>query len=341
MATVTKTIGATARDYATIALWEAALNGASGGAGNDAVGECYDDATPSFTAGADIDDGTPDSILLTVASGHKHDGTPGSGVHLQGNIQMEASGGAGPSVTIEWLEIDLNGGNVGVTGILYGVSLGGRIFTFRNCLLHGWHASRGYVCAGIRYANACKGRAYNNIIWDITNSNSTAAIRVAGIYSSSGAVTYVYNNTITDLDVSGVLATAHGIYINDDSDHIYKNNLVTDITASGGGTATDYSDDSPANATTANNLSEDASSPDAAFRNKTVTFENAGSEDYHLAAGDADAIDDGEDLGAVANIDIDARDRDAQGDTWDIGAHEYVSLAVHRKHYILGGGIAA
>ena len=44
MATITKSIGTTARDYSTITLWEAALGGAAGGAGNDAIGECYDDS---------------------------------------------------------------------------------------------------------------------------------------------------------------------------------------------------------------------------------------------------------------------------------------------------------
>ena len=54
-----------------------------------------------------------------------------------------------------------------------------------------------------------------------------------------------------------------------------------------------------------------------------------GSEDLHLKAG-SDAIDAGTDLGTSptgVNIDIDGRDRDAEGDTWDIGAHEYVVVS--------------
>ena len=53
-----------------------------------------------------------------------------------------------------------------------------------------------------------------------------------------------------------------------------------------------------------------------------------GSEDLHLKAG-ADAIRKGLDLGTTipnANIDIDGRDRDAEGDTWAMGAHQFVSL---------------
>ena len=53
-----------------------------------------------------------------------------------------------------------------------------------------------------------------------------------------------------------------------------------------------------------------------------------GSEDLHLKAG-ADAIDAGTDLGTTptgVNYDIDGRDRDAEGDVWDIGADEYVAV---------------
>ena len=66
-----------------------------------------------------------------------------------------------------------------------------------------------------------------------------------------------------------------------------------------------------------------------------------GSEDLHLKAG-ADAIDAGTDLGTSPDgveIDIDGRDRDAEGDTWDIGADEYEAVAGGRKAFILGGGI--
>jgi hypothetical protein len=55
-----------------------------------------------------------------------------------------------------------------------------------------------------------------------------------------------------------------------------------------------------------------------------------GSEDLKLKAG-ATSIDKGTDLGTSpsgVNFDILDRDRDAQGDTWDLGAHEYVSLGV-------------
>ena len=53
----------------------------------------------------------------------------------------------------------------------------------------------------------------------------------------------------------------------------------------------------------------------------------SGTEDFHLKTG-ADAIGAGFDYGttpAGVEIDIDGRDRDAEGDTWDIGADQFVS----------------
>jgi len=70
-----------------------------------------------------------------------------------------------------------------------------------------------------------------------------------------------------------------------------------------------------------------------------------GSEDLHLKAG-ADAIDAGTDLVTTptgVNIDIDGRDRDAEGDTWDIGAHEYVSAGgvTANSHYYMASQAGA
>jgi len=70
MATVTKSIGATGRDYATIALWDAFVPADLVTAGDSHVGEMYNDA--EFTGGTDIGAHTTDSthtMTLTAASG--------------------------------------------------------------------------------------------------------------------------------------------------------------------------------------------------------------------------------------------------------------------------------
>ena len=50
----------------------------------------------------------------------------------------------------------------------------------------------------------------------------------------------------------------------------------------------------------------------------------AGSEDLHITE-DSICVDAGTDLGTTGGVqtDINGRDRDAQADTWDIGAHEF------------------
>ena len=68
----------------------------------------------------------------------------------------------------------------------------------------------------------------------------------------------------------------------------------------------------------------------------------SGSIDLHLKTG-SDAIDAGTDLGTSPEnmeLDTDGRDRDAEGDTWDIGADEFVGAAAVAAPLLalLGGG---
>jgi hypothetical protein len=68
-----------------------------------------------------------------------------------------------------------------------------------------------------------------------------------------------------------------------------------------------------------------------------------GSEDLHLKSG-ADAIDAGTDLGTTpteVNFDIDNRDRDAEDDTWDMGADEFISTVsmIIEGGFTIEGGI--
>ena len=70
MATVTKSIGTSSRDYSTIAAWEADLDSSSiYSSGDDAVGELYNDSV--FVEDIDVDGGGSiglDSITLTSSS---------------------------------------------------------------------------------------------------------------------------------------------------------------------------------------------------------------------------------------------------------------------------------
>ena len=157
MATVTKTIGATGRDYSTIVLWEADLDDASEyNADDDAVGECYDDSdfdmNGDFTLdGGDLDDGSGDlaTVRLTVAEGHRHDGTAGTGVRVYTSttaywrwypIALHAIASAdGPyDLIIEW--IDFDGSNEGSGKQMFNLNSqtagSHAVCCLRNCLIH-------------------------------------------------------------------------------------------------------------------------------------------------------------------------------------------------------------
>ncbi len=143
---------------------------------------------------------------------------------------------------------------------------------------------------------------YNNILYDFKG--------VPG-WLGYGIFTYlkgaVYNNTIYNCDYG----------INAPNSTVAKNNIVQNSTTSYSGTF---------DASSSNNISQDATSPNVSFRNKTVTFVDTVSKDFHLATGDTAAVDAGINLSAdpvfAFNTDIDRQTRPS-GSAWDIGADEY------------------
>lgn len=285
MAVITKSIGS-AKDYATVTAWEAASYGATGS--DNAVGEVYGVVTEG--AAVVLNDSTPISITLQSAAGERHDGTKGSGATLKASgspfswFTLSTSG-----IVVQGLEFD--GDDLNHAAML----LCGSSCTIAENILYGMASSRAQDGGVIYHDSGYDAlNIFDNIICDSTHSNSFVFAGIILKNTISNTVK-VYNNTIVNLDNSGGSGTAHGILMQDASGFEYKNNLVQDITASGGGTALDYSDDSISTATSATNASEDSSSPDgASYRNISVSFTNAGAGDYTLAA---DPAIDGTDLG--------------------------------------------
>jgi hypothetical protein len=155
-------------------------------------------------------------------------------------------------------------------------------------------------------------KVYNNIIYNFKNTTYNNG---TGISAASGNPTaYLYNNTVY-LCYTGIQGFSSASYPVTLKNNIAYNNVTDYNTTSWGSTST-------------NNLSKDATAPalNTYYRNKTLTFTNntAGYEDFHLVAGDTDAIDKGADLGSPYNVDIDGTTRSG---TWDIGADEYVSAS--------------
>ena len=80
-----------------------------------------------------------------------------------------------------------------------------------------------------------------------------------------------------------------------------------------------------------NSVTQDKTLAEISFVSTT-----GGSEDLHIDA-DSDCVDAGVDLGTTngVEIDINGRNRDSQGDTWDIGAHEFVADSTASTAFIM------
>ena len=336
MATITKSIGTTSRDYSTIVLWEDDLDeGGIYSSGDDAVGEGYDDTdfdeTPNVSSGGGIG---LTSVHLTVASAERHDGTAGTGA----KVVRTGSFVAGvitltlwETTSCTWWEVDANA-NFGAA--LIQASGGGPLGNIANNICHDNFLDFGSaVLKGIvdDLSGTTVGNILNNIVYDIINLNDNTDT-IEGILTSVDDIV-CSNNTVyncTNTDGSGV---CYGLVIFDDIDNKVQNNIVVGTNGTTSGTVQDYSDAAPSNATVDHNLASDTTasgtgSLDSKAAGDQFVSTTGGSEDLHLKSG-ADAINVGTDLGTTPSgveIDINEFDRDGGGVTWDMGAHEFIAV---------------
>jgi len=342
MATITKSIGTSAdpaRDYSTITLWEAALGGAAGGAGNDADGECYADS--DFDEDVVLDDATPDSILLTVPEAERHDGTADSGVRVLCSTSRGLNVTTNVPTIVEWLEWDVNGNPPDHTTYSIFKSSGDDP-TFRNNILHDvYEDPSGSNTRGILIGDP--GVVTNNIIYDL-QSDGTANRHMHGILvgSSSGDAASIYNNTVWNIRRESTAGNVWGISIDDDVVvKVAKNNIAMGISAFSGTELCFENISGYTNSVFDYNLSSDDSLPDALHNVESKAAANQfistvdGSEDLHLKAG-ADAIGAGTDLGTTPDgvqYDINNFDRHTAAVVWDIGADQYVAVVSGNPWY--------
>ena len=322
------------RTYSTITAWESDLDSTSYySSGDDAVGEVYNDSV--FNERFIIDGGGTvglGSVKLTVPASQRHDGTEGNGARVQ------YTGTSSPTivlkrndVTVEWLELDLSSAGSGVlSGINFGANAHTDVF-FNNNIVRDLKDQSGDV-NGIYVWGSGSGsntrHCLNNIVYNIEDSNDSAfGIRVA----SSNYPVNLYNNTVYYVKTGSGSEDAYCIAVND-TDAVLKNNIAArpiggDDLCFGGtgfsGATKDYNLSTDSTATGTNSVTGEA-------YGDLFVSDTAGTEDLHLKAG-ADAIGAGTDLGTSptnVNIDIDGRDRDSSGDTWDIGADQTASASV-------------
>ena len=214
------------------------------------------------------------------------------------------------------------------------------------------HCSTGETCHGIRTGTSVAGGYIikNNIVkyYNATPVNmegiSISDTLENGAYYIVNNIVYgwyddivvvmkvndlavVYNNTAINATNRGIVFSA---YSADDSAYIYNNILGAtnnDFTISS--SFTTYFHD--------NNITFDATSPDADHQSKTITF--VSETDFHLDASETDAIDLGTDLSTSEqypfDYDIDGQTRSS---TWDIGADETVSVVTRFFRMLMGMG---
>ncbi len=326
MATVTKTIGTTSRDYATFTLWEADLDDDTPyDAADDAVGDVYDDT--KFDEDFDLFEGTGlplASVTLSGATGERHDGTMGTGAgqsastNQRWDIHPVASGVPYVLSFLEWDNnsfklstefIECNSGDITIsnwvmanaddtTSFGYGIEVRGASFDFRimNNIIYDIAAGGTHDANGIKFLGIPTVNVYfsNNTIHNIRNGGTDTAVGLR--ITTDDAQTFVQNNLITDAEDACFEPSSF-------SNATASHNAASDTTASGTGSIDDITTSDQYVSTT------------------------GGSEDLHLKTG-SDAIGAGTDLGTTPTgiqFDIENRDRDTEGDTWDIGADQSVS----------------
>ena len=366
MATVTKTIGTSSRDYSTINAWEADLNSDSiYSNGDTAIGEIYADSTFTDVYNL-IENGSAIGgssghdlalIKLTVHADSRHDGTAGSGAvlkptatgtHNNGIIRVNVD-----NVTIEWLEIDMdndddftNADNRAVNKAIVLTGTNNNCI-IRNMLIHGKRGNPGNTGPyGIHVlgAGASSDSIYilNNIVYNLVETSNDTASGINTHHWAGNA--YIYNNTVYNIQGQG--GSKHGLgfrFGNPSSSNTrIKNNIASKC--EGGNDRAYWKSSSGSTVDSANNLSDDTTNAtydaedmgqslndSSALTGKTlaqISFVSTtgDAEDLHISS-DSHCIDAGVDLGTTngVEIDINGRNRDSSGDTWDIGAHEFVA----------------
>ena len=345
------------RFYSTINTWNVGLDDSGLYTLNDiAQGELYKDSDFTINSTQYNNSGQDTGISdarLTVPVSQRHDGTAGSGVKFKlasssncATIYLYYDTGSVSNDIrrlCEWIEYD--GQSYGQAGCQLVCRLGaGGGYTyygeFNHCILHNFEMG---ITGGSAYnyaieVNSQYSCAHNNIIYDITTESSSSADGVKAIGMSQDKNNQLMcNNTIYNIQTDSSGQDGIGIAMYDDNSIKCINNIVVscadDCFSNSDGSEIDGN----------NNLSSDSTAPGS----NSVTgasaadlFENitGGSEDLHLKDG-AEALRAGADLGTgytigsdvfggtttsitTLNIDIDGRNRDSEGDDWDIGADQ-------------------
>jgi len=345
------------RAFSTITLFEAMIDDASPthwGGSDDVVGECHGDADFTDTRVYFTTKQSLASVKLTANSADRHDGTAsGTG---GGKVLIRPTAGTTQNEGIidinidnfimEWIEVDLGALDAQTTNkvvVIRGTNDGNII---RNNLIHGKVGNPGGSGPNIMHVVSAGATAdvisiLNNIIYEIIETSNDHCVAINT--NQWGGISYIYNNTIYNIQANGGSKSAYGILFGNPTGAVanVKNNLVAYLVGAGTNERSYYKGSSGSTANTANNLSDDTANASydaedmaqglndsSSLIGKTlaeISFVSTGvgSEDLHIDT-DSVCLEAGVDLGTTneANIDIDGVDRDATGVIWDIGADQ-------------------
>lgn len=168
-------------------------------------------------------------------------------------------------------------------------------------------------------------KIYNNFIFNVGTATALKGIAIDNTTYGLAHTMVIYNNSIYNVPST---TEGRGIQLTDANTTLFLKNNIVQLT-----TTADYNFAGIGAITSATNISKDATSPDAAFRNKTINFIDPSNGDLHLNGGDADAIDAGTNLNPDADgelsfdDDVEGKSR-PQGAAWDIGADEKTAAPV-------------
>ena len=279
--------------------------------------EFYDDQnalteSPQFTINGLTTDATH-FMKLTCPVGERHSGIESDGSSGNGFLMI----GSGAKnifisdnyVAIEWFQVVGDGS--GDEAMIHGQSggTGAAASQIRNSIFRDMVSTR----ACIRTFSGTEFDVYNCIIYNIAGAGGDAVEGGSGVNDMD-----CFNVTVFNIGKDGFTGS-QTVAINSAAFDCAENCFDAAV-----GASTSYnisSDDTATDEDPVNSLGSKSAS------NNFVSV-SGGSENFHLKTG-ADMIDVGLDLGAgSAAIDIDGRDRDAEGDVWDMGADEFVAVAV-------------
>lgn len=283
--TVVKTIRASGGDYTTLSAWEAANQGDLVAADEIRVAECYNDWPGGLNDAVYLDGSTEDAtryLMITVAPGHRHDGTPGTGFHIRRDqdwltlVRLNASSRA----RLEWLDAR----NGATNGTAYDIQQGWAT----NCIARGGYRGFGSCRVNSRLVNCLAIGPSSIAAFELTDWQNAQALNCV----AAGA--------------------SYGFRYNKGTGAVLKNCVAYGNTTNYSGT---YAAASTNNASSS--ASDDAPGGSSVWNVTSAAFADAANNDFHLASGSV-LIGAGTNLYSDFTTDIDGDTWPSSG-AWDIG----------------------